>query len=186
MKWLIPVILAVVAMWSWDVSRRLELGKQVSYSKTDMCQVLRGPLAAEDIVKWRNHVLTSNLDTLTISEYCSKDPSELIHYSANSAPSGSIYVITGIGSTSEPTIEPALVEGFPSDVAFRPHGLGLLADGDLLFVVNHAYARGGERIDIFHLLEEVSSLLTQPSPPSSPFIPLPLRFFTFSPFAPHP
>jgi len=40
---------------------------------------------------------------------------------------------------------------FPQGVALHPHGFGLLQSEQLLFVVNHAYAAGGERIDIFHI-----------------------------------
>lgn len=38
---------------------------------------------------------------------------------------------------------------YPAGVRFHPHGLGLW--GDRLFVVNHAYAHGGERVDVFQL-----------------------------------
>jgi hypothetical protein len=44
---------------------------------------------------------------------------------------------------------------FPAGVAFHPHGFGLFYDQDLLFVINHAYKDGGERVDVFHLEEAV-------------------------------
>jgi len=41
--------------------------------------------------------------------------------------------------------------GFPPDVAFHPHGIYLDRPTSKLYVVNHAYNRGGERIDVFLL-----------------------------------
>lgn len=41
------------------------------------------------------------------------------------------------------------LEGFPEGVAFRPHGMYYRRETKELFVVNHAYSQGGERIDVF-------------------------------------
>lgn len=52
---------------------------------------------------------------------------------------------------------PLLLEGFPSKTAFRPHGLDFLPETGELFVVNHAFAMGGERIDVFKVRREARS-----------------------------
>jgi hypothetical protein len=44
--------------------------------------------------------------------------------------------------------------GFPADVAFHPHGLFYHRPTSKLYVVNHAYARGGERVEVFRVRVE--------------------------------
>ncbi|CAM9109868.1 unnamed protein product, partial [Hapterophycus canaliculatus] len=41
------------------------------------------------------------------------------------------------------------IEGFPEGTAFHPHGMHYRPETGELFVVNHAYSQGGERIDVF-------------------------------------
>lgn len=48
-------------------------------------------------------------------------------------------------------LEQVKIENFPYDVAFHPHGIFLDRENQQLYVVNHAYAKGGERIDIFNV-----------------------------------
>lgn len=48
-------------------------------------------------------------------------------------------------------LEQLKIENFPYDVAFHPHGIFLDRENQQLYVVNHAYAKGGERIDIFNV-----------------------------------
>ena len=45
---------------------------------------------------------------------------------------------------------------FPNNVAFHPHGIYLLRQEGrmLLYVVNHAYSTGGERIEVFEYEED--------------------------------
>lgn len=43
------------------------------------------------------------------------------------------------------------LSGFPAGVAFHPHGIFFHRPSSCLYVVNHAYHRGGERIDIFNV-----------------------------------
>lgn len=41
------------------------------------------------------------------------------------------------------------LEGFPPDIAFHPHGMHFRRETAEMFVINHAYSEGGERIDVF-------------------------------------
>ena len=43
---------------------------------------------------------------------------------------------------------------FPPQVAFHPHGIYFYEPTASLYVVNHAYARGGERIDVFRVVTD--------------------------------
>ncbi|MEE4248261.1 MAG: hypothetical protein V2I33_22965 [Kangiellaceae bacterium] len=43
--------------------------------------------------------------------------------------------------------------GFPAKVAFYPHGLSIW-EGRWLYVINHAFNRGGERVEVFEIRRE--------------------------------
>lgn len=76
---------------------------------------------------------------------------------------GSIYVGSGFqngdpAKTAEEFVEHHLkleklpVTGFPEDVDFHPHGIFIRKEDDELYVINHAYEKGGERIEVFDIL----------------------------------
>lgn len=71
-------------------------------------------------------------------------------FSPTAAQPGAIWVLKNMG-TPQVTFEKVDMVGYPAGVAFHPHGLGLLDKEDLLFVINHAYSNGGERVDVFKL-----------------------------------
>ena len=50
---------------------------------------------------------------------------------------------------SFPTIYPVMPKGFPEKVAFHPHGLYVF--GEELYVINHAFKKGGERVEVFKI-----------------------------------
>lgn len=73
---------------------------------------------------------------------------------------GRIHVVSGFGkskaakSTKEFVenhleIKPLPIVGFPEGVYFHPHGMFFREQERELYVVNHAYAKGGERIEVF-------------------------------------
>ena len=42
------------------------------------------------------------------------------------------------------------MEDFPKNVAFHPHGMNIFKN-NTLYVVNHAFGKGGERIEKFKI-----------------------------------
>lgn len=48
------------------------------------------------------------------------------------------------------------IYGFPSNIAFYPHGLHLWKHNSInyIFAVNHAYIYGGERVEIFKIIDD--------------------------------
>lgn len=52
------------------------------------------------------------------------------------------------------------INGFPKDIAFYAHGITIQykKDGDYLYVINHAYHNGGERVEILRIIQEDLSL----------------------------
>eukprot|EP01127_Copromyxa_protea_P018414 TRINITY_DN5800_c0_g1_i1.p1 TRINITY_DN5800_c0_g1~~TRINITY_DN5800_c0_g1_i1.p1 ORF type:complete len:399 (+),score=60.54 TRINITY_DN5800_c0_g1_i1:14-1210(+) len=144
------VFLGILIYWGWFFYNHFEVGREVPLTKQP-CQTVRGPLGTEDLLKWRGVVLTTNLDALSLWTWPSEtDPSVS---DPTSAQPGRIWALRGI-ETGSPSLEALDMVDFPEGVAFHPHGFGLWSQGDLLFVVNHAYALGGERVDVFKLVEE--------------------------------
>lgn len=127
------------------------------------CVKLSGPIGGEDGVLFANRVLiVSELDCIG-TEFAGA------RHGGGPAltPDGRLWALDLVGTVRHPRLL-ALDVPLPEGVAFHAHGLGLFED--TLFVVNHAYARGGERIERFKLaltedgsaapvsLEHISSL----------------------------
>ena len=76
-------------------------------------------------------------------------------YHPEKSVSGQCVMIEFDTATGKVQVKPLAMENFPSDVAFFSHGIDVVVDADTgaktLFVVNHAYHRGGERIETFAL-----------------------------------
>ncbi|CAM9453045.1 unnamed protein product [Chrysoparadoxa australica] len=63
-------------------------------------------------------------------------------------PQGTIQAIMVLGKDTADVADTTML-GFPSDVAFHPHGIFYYPPRNELYIINHAYAQGGERIDVF-------------------------------------
>ena len=46
------------------------------------------------------------------------------------------------------------LEGFPDDVRFNAHGIYLEKESSTLYVLNHAYKHGGDRVEVFHISDQ--------------------------------
>lgn len=69
------VLLALLVYWGWFIYTTFEFGKEVAPLKQN-CVPLRGPLGAEDVMKWKNVVLTTSVDSLALWNWPGKqDPS---------------------------------------------------------------------------------------------------------------
>ncbi|KAF4671645.1 hypothetical protein FOL47_001382 [Perkinsus chesapeaki] len=55
---------------------------------------------------------------------------------------------------AEAALAPLPLEGFPSHVSFRPHGISYHRESNTLGVINHAWTFGGERIEFFTVIFE--------------------------------
>ena len=43
------------------------------------------------------------------------------------------------------------IEGWPEGIAFQPHGVDVIREENLLYVINHALKQGGERIEVLYI-----------------------------------
>lgn len=50
----------------------------------------------------------------------------------------------------DPKLIPLKIYGFPKELAFHPHGIYLYTKRSVryLYVINHAYNNGGERVEV--------------------------------------
>jgi len=110
-------------------------------ANADACQVLEGPVGAEDAAIISNDiVIFGSDDRMTLWEVAN---------GAYKAKNGSLVVVHS--TNGETRVSTLPLHNFPENTAFHPHGIYLFRANDemLLYVINHAYFAGGERVDVF-------------------------------------
>jgi sugar lactone lactonase YvrE len=100
----------------------------------DKCEIIPGVVSVEDYIEF-NGILIGFPDYRRKLWYSVTD--------ANKAEDG--YIITFDPKTKAITRVPN-IEGFPNDIAFHPHGVTI--KGDDIYVINHAYKKGSERVEV--------------------------------------
>jgi len=151
MKWAFAIpFLAVLGAWLYSGYTTFEVGKKVQPTNSN-CKAVRGAQGVEDLVVWKDNVLAGNLASTELWLWPGKnDPS---FTDPASVKSGSIYHVRNL--ETDPVLEKVKITGFPEGVALHAHGLGLFED--YLFAINHAYTKGGERVEKFKISQEESS-----------------------------
>lgn len=110
------------------------------------CTVLRGAVGIEDLVKYKNIYLLGGSD----------DRGKLWVIPGNKTNTSNgklIYVKIrdDIGrSINDIKIYDIKMKDFPKEIAFHPHGIYLYKE-KYLYVINHAYNKGGERVEVFEM-----------------------------------
>uniref|UniRef100_A0A6B2L681 Uncharacterized protein n=1 Tax=Arcella intermedia TaxID=1963864 RepID=A0A6B2L681_9EUKA len=112
----------------------------LTYAPTDGCVRLtaEGLVGAEDFAEYKGVLITGTDDRISLWELGTPA----------GTPSGGLFVVDPVGDG----VRRLNLGGFPWDtLAFHPHGLFLHEHqgAHFLYVVNHAYAKGGERIEVF-------------------------------------
>lgn len=121
---------------TYQIIKDLDIYKELNPHSDANCVRLALPSAPEDFVTFGNFIISGidDRDTLWGTET-----------GAALADDGALVAIDP--SSQSYSLIP--LSNFPSHTAFHPHGLYLY--NSLLYVINHAYRKGGERIDIFNL-----------------------------------
>ena len=114
--------------------------KQIHPFNQDKCRTIDIPMAAEDLEIYLGKYLIGGQDD-----------------------SITLYVLSGIEAAKsggliawrlndlENSRHSVRLENFPEGVRFQAHGLYLEKESHTLFVLNHAYKYGGERVEVFRL-----------------------------------
>jgi hypothetical protein len=135
---LIFYIGVIVAYFLYKVIRNLEIFKSVPQIQGHACEVIQAPHGGEDVVLFKDTFIFSGDDRIKM---------EHPEYQLLKTPDGQLF---GLKEGTSTVYEIKRV-GFPAGVAFHPHGTFLR--GSKIYVINHAYSKGGERIDIFNLVQ---------------------------------
>jgi len=141
-----------IALISTLVGRFLavtEILKDVRTHGFEQCWKVPAGKAPEDVqlIPGTNELLMGVDDRMALWNSPGKGPKD--------TPSGGISTMTVPKDSSEkPQIRPIELESWPKGVAFHPHGLYIR--NNELYVVNHAYSEGGERVEVF-LISNVSA-----------------------------
>ena len=77
---------------------------------------------------------------------------ELEQYGIEKTENGKIFVF----DLQTETLQLHTVQGFPQEIAFHPHGVHLYKQA-FLYVINHGYKYGGERIEVIKIQKESNS-----------------------------
>lgn len=107
----------------------------------EKCTLIPGIMGPEDIVNWHGIGLAGSDDRVKLWYGGDKMPVDAV-------PNGAIYAIYPSNDTKI-RFKPLSLHGFPLEIAFHPHGMALYPHQ--LYVINHAYGKGGERIEVFDL-----------------------------------
>jgi hypothetical protein len=116
----------------------LEINKIVENLHDSSCEIIGDIPGPEDF-----HIFNEKY-LITISDEKLK-LFELKGYNVDNLPDGGIHLID-IESKRIIKLE---IKDFPKNISFHPHGIYI--SNDELYIINHAYSRGGERVEVFKL-----------------------------------
>ena len=108
------------------------------------CHIIKGLIGVDDITYFENYLIGSSDDRLKLFEIAEYGPL----YTEN----GGLFLI----NPDTYTYRKIKLDDFPKDLAFHPQGLYYSKD-KLLYVINHAYVEGGERIEVFEINNDYPS-----------------------------
>lgn len=147
----LAVVLAVVSVLVGRFITVLEVLKEVKTHGPDNCFQVPSLQAPEDVVliPGTRQALMGIDDRMTLWTTPGKGPKD--------APMGGISVMNLPKDLSDrPQIRPVELQNWPKNIAFHPHGLYIL--NNTLYVVNHAFSQGGERVDLFLISNPASEV----------------------------
>ena len=119
--------------------RVMQPDKEVWYHHYEHCYELDLPLPVKDITEFKHIVIAAGVDQ-----------SKLFSLGADNVDSGKLLALWNLNSTS-PSYTEVKIRNYPNDTYFQPFGMYFVRNSDALYVLNHAFNRGGSRVDIFNL-----------------------------------
>jgi hypothetical protein len=137
------IIIIAIAMFIYNLATLLEIYKKVSLVNNKNCTSVKGAIGMEDLIKYKHFLISGSNDNGKLWE---REEFKL------KTPNGKMVVVDTSKSISEHKIEDLLVNNFPKDFKFHPHGLYLYKN-KYIYVINHAYNKGGERVEVFEIVD---------------------------------
>jgi len=140
-----PLLIVTISFFLYNILDILEITKKIQDKNNKNCRVIRGGIGLEDFAQFNeNYFIGTSNDNLKLWE--------LEDFGVEKTANGKIFVF----DIPNESIKLYDVIGFPENVAFHPHG-NYLYRNNFLYVINHAYKYGGERIEIIKIQKENKS-----------------------------
>ncbi|CAG9322533.1 unnamed protein product [Blepharisma stoltei] len=137
------VLLSLIMLcFSWIIyviCNMMDLFILPSYQNYEECEVIQTNGSLEDITFYGNIAIGGEDDRV---------PLFTESFAASKRKEGRLLAID-IGSKSTYEIP---IHNFPKEIGFHPHGLFLFKN-ETLYILNHAFNRGGERVEVIKLQE---------------------------------
>jgi hypothetical protein len=115
-----------------------ELFKKLEYKNEKNCKIVRGAIGFEDFHLFEDQYLIGGSNN-NLKMF------EMNYDTIAEVEKGNIAVF----DTKNENFKIYQIINFPKDITFHPHGVYLYKN--LLYVINHAYSLGGERIEVLKI-----------------------------------
>lgn len=138
-KLFLNIFLPLLAYITYNAIDLLEIFKKLESKNDKNCKAIRGAVGLEDFELWENQYLIGG----------SNDNLKMLEMDYNSIED----IKTGhmaVFDTLTEKIRLFNVNKFPEGIAFHPHGV-FFAGRNLIYVINHAYNLGGERVEVIEI-----------------------------------
>lgn len=135
---LLTMIVLIISYGIFNILSVLELFKEYKLTNYDKCLRISGAVGIEDLFEYKNILIGGSDDRLKLWE--------LPAYGPDLTPNGSLVIIDPINYK----LIKKPIKYFPNDIAFHPHGIYIY--NNLLYTNNHAYNKGGERIEVIEII----------------------------------
>ena len=140
--YILPVLIATMAFLIYNSNDLLEFFKKLENFNNKNCKVVRGGEGLEDFAQYdERHLIGISNDNLKLWE--------LEQFGITKTENGKIFVFDILTET----LKFHSIKGFPEEIAFHPHGIFLYKQ-TFLYVINHAYKNGGERIEVIKIQKD--------------------------------
>ena len=117
----------------------LEIRKIITFSNNENCKIIRGAIGVEDFARYDdNFFIGISNDNLKLWE--------LREYGFKNTKNGTIITY----DIESEKFQHYKIFGFPENISFHPHGIYLYKN-NFLYIINHAYSKGGERIEVIKI-----------------------------------
>lgn len=121
--------------------RVMQPDKDVWYHHYENCEKLELPLPVKDLTEFGSLILAAG-----------DDQSNLFTLGADYVQNGKLFALYDLNTTT-PFYREVVISEYPPELYFHPFGMYLVRTTNALYVLNHAFNRGGTRVDIFNLTQ---------------------------------
>lgn len=139
------IFILLLGYFTFNIINFLEVFKKLKSQNNSFCKVIRGAVGIEDLVFYGDKFIIGGSD----------DRGKLWfnkNYKNKKSPNGKMIIIEYLGKDLDNIeILELPILNFPSEINFHPHGIYLYKN-KYIYVINHAYQKGGERVELFEII----------------------------------